>query len=116
LPFEIVDAIDESLVTAHAGVPLLIEAFRISGVAAALDRAVVIKQRARGLTASQMAESLFALWAVGGKRCEDLAMLREDRALATLLGHGFPAPQTASWKTASARPNRPGMGAPAITP
>ena len=56
---------------------------------------MVIKQRARGLTASQMAESLFALWAIGGERCEDLAMLREDRALAALLGHGFPAPQTA---------------------
>ena len=95
LPFEIDDAIDDSLVTAHAGVPLLIEAFRVSGAAAELDRVVAIKQRARGLTASQMAESLFALWVVGGERCEDLAMLREDRALEALLGHGFPAPQTA---------------------
>jgi hypothetical protein len=38
---------------------------------------------------------LFALWAAGGERCEDLAPLREDAALALLLGHGIPAPQTA---------------------
>jgi len=38
---------------------------------------------------------LFALWAAGGERCEDLDPLREDAALALLLGHGIPAPQTA---------------------
>jgi hypothetical protein len=95
LPFELDDAIEESGITAHAGVPLLIEAFRVSGSASALDDAVKVKQRARGLTVSEMVESLFALWAVGGERCDDLESLREDAALATLIGHGFPAPQTA---------------------
>ncbi len=32
---------------------------------------------------------------MGRRRCEDLAALREDAALALLLGHGLPAPQTA---------------------
>ena len=31
----------------------------------------------------------------GGERCEDLDPLRADAALALLLGHGIPAPQTA---------------------
>jgi hypothetical protein len=56
---------------------------------------VVIKRRQRGLTPSQLVAGLFALWAAGGERCEDLVQLREDVALALLLGHGLPAPQTA---------------------
>ena len=81
--------------TAHAGVPLLIEAFRTSGAGMVLDEKVVIKQRRRGLYPSQMAEGLFALWASGGERCKDLARLREDGALGVLIGHSLPAPQTA---------------------
>lgn len=81
--------------TAHAGVPLLIEAFRTSGAGAALDEKVVIKQRKRGLEPSRMTESLLALWACGGERCEDLDALRADGALGVLLGHSFPASQTA---------------------
>jgi len=55
----------------------------------------VIKRRQRGLRPSELVEGLFALWAAGGERCEDLDPLREDAALALLLGHGIPAPQTA---------------------
>jgi hypothetical protein len=76
-------------------VPPVIEAFRTSGAAAVLDARVVIKRRQRGLPPSQLVEGLFALWAAGGERCEDLVSLREDAALALLLGHGLPAPQTA---------------------
>ena len=54
-----------------------------------------IKRRKRGLSPSELMEGLFALWAAGGERCEDLAGLREDTALALLLGHAIPAPQTA---------------------
>ena len=95
LPFELDEKIDESLVTAHAGVPLVIELFRSCGAAQEMDRAVVTKQRRRGLEPSELAEGLFALWLAGGERCEDLDMLREDRGLAELLGHTLPAPQTA---------------------
>ena len=75
--------------------PLLIEAFRTSGAAAVVDEKVSIKQRKRGLRPSETVEGLFALWASGGERCEDLASLREDGALGVLIGHSFPAPQTA---------------------
>jgi len=94
LPFEIDDTIDPTLVTGRAGVPLVIELFRQLGVAQAIDAAVAIKQRQRGLPPSQCVESLVALWASGGDRCQDLTMLREDQGLATLLGHPLPAATT----------------------
>ena len=94
LPFEIDETIDPSLVTARAGVPLLIELFRQLGVAQAIDEHVRIKQRHRGLRPAQFVETLIALWASGGDRCQDLTTLREDRALATLLGYGLPAATT----------------------
>ena len=95
LPFELDTRAEAGTLTAHGGVPLLIEAFRTSGAAAVVDASVVIKRRQRGLTSAQLVEGLFSLWAAGGERCEDLAPLREDAALALLLGHGLPAPQTA---------------------
>jgi hypothetical protein len=91
LPFELDDRIDETLTTAHAGVVLAIELFRSSGAARMLEEQVSIKQRKRGLTVSQIAESFLALWFAGGERCEDLERLREDRALAELLGHETPS-------------------------
>lgn len=95
LPFEIDREVDESLVTAHAGIPLLMELYRASGVAEEVDARCSVKRRDRGLTAAETVESLLALVVAGGERCEDLERLREDRALAQLLGHEFPAPQTA---------------------
>lgn len=95
LPFEIDQEVDESLLTAHAGIPLLMEFYRASGVADVVEARCSVKQRKRGLTAAEMVESLLALWAAGGERCEDLDRLREDRALAQLLGHDLPAAQTA---------------------
>jgi hypothetical protein len=94
LPFEIDNTIDPTVVTGRAGVPLMIELFRQLGVAAAIDAHVAIKQRQRGLPPSQLVESLVALWTSGGDRCQDLATLREDQALATLLGHPLPAATT----------------------
>jgi hypothetical protein len=87
LPFEIDDKIEDSLTTGYAGVPLLLELFRVSGAATVVDEQVQIKARKRGATALEIAESLLALWTAGGERCEDLDRLREDRALAQLLGH-----------------------------
>jgi hypothetical protein len=95
LPFELDQRAETAALTAYGGVPLLIEAFRVSGAAEVLDQRVAIKRRQRGLRPSELVEGLFALWAAGGERCEDLDPLREDAALALLLGHGIPAPQTA---------------------
>ncbi len=94
LPFEIEDAVDPSLVTGRAGVPLVIELFRQLGAAQAIDTQVAIKQRQRGLQPSQLVESLIALWTSGGDRCQDLTTLREDHALAQLLGYPLPAATT----------------------
>jgi hypothetical protein len=87
LPFELDQRAETAALTAHGGVPLVIEAFRTSGAAAEVDEQISIKRRKRGLTPSQLIEGLFSLWAAGGERCEDLAPLREDVALALLLGH-----------------------------
>lgn len=94
LPFEIDETVDPSLVTGRAGVPLAIELFRQLGVAATIDAQVPVKQRQRGLRPAQLVESLIALWTSGGDRCQDLTMLREDRALAALLGYALPAATT----------------------
>jgi hypothetical protein len=76
-------------------VPGLIEAFRQTGTAAMIDREITLKRRKRGLSASEMVESLLAMWAAGGERAEDLDQFRQDKALALLLGHELPAAQTA---------------------
>jgi hypothetical protein len=94
LPYEIDDTIDPTLVTGRAGVPLVIELFRQLGVAAAIDAEVAVKQRQRGLTPSELVESLITLWTSGGDRCQDFTALREDQALAALLGHPLPATTT----------------------
>ena len=95
LPFELDDKIDGTLTTAHAGVPLVAELFRTCGAAEVMDRLASPKQRDRGLRAWEMVESFFSLWLSGGERCEDLDRLREDRALAQLLGHDLPPARTA---------------------
>ena len=95
LPFELDSEIETSLVTGHAGVPLVLELFRVCGAAGVVDALCSRKVRKRGLSASEMVEGLLSLWSAGGERCEDLERLREDRALAVLVGHEFPAPQTA---------------------
>jgi hypothetical protein len=94
LPFEIDGTIDPTLVTGRAGIPLVIELFRHLGVAQTIDAEVAVKQRQRGLTPAELIASLIALWASGGDRCQDLTMLREDQALAALLGHPLPAATT----------------------
>lgn len=94
LPFEIDARIDPTLVTAHAGVPLMIELFRRVGAARVVTDQVRIKQRQRGLPPAQLVETLIALWTAGGDRCQDLQALRADAALAALLDYELPAATT----------------------
>jgi hypothetical protein len=95
LNFEIDTELEPGLITARAGVPSLVEAFRLTGTAAVVERTVKLKKRKRGLSSSEMAESFFALWASGGERCEDFDRIRDDKALCELIGHELPASQTA---------------------
>ena len=65
----------------------MIEAFRQTGTAAVIEREIRLKSRKRGLSASEMVESLLAMWAAGGERAEDLDQFCQDQALVLLLGH-----------------------------
>lgn len=95
LDFEIDTELEPGLVTARAGIPSLIEAYRLTGSAAVVDRTIRFKSRKRGLSSSEMVESFLALWATGGERAEDFDHFRQDKALAELIGHELPAAQTA---------------------
>jgi hypothetical protein len=95
LDFEIDVELETGLITGHAGIPGLIEAFRQIGTAVVIDREVKLKSCRRGLSASEVAESLLAMWAAGAARAEDLDQFRQDKVLALLLGHKLTGKQTA---------------------
>lgn len=93
--FELDQEVGLGPITAHGGVPGLLEYFRSSGAASIVDREVCFKRRKRGLSSSQMVGSFLALWACGGEPCEDFEELRGGDGLPLLLGHDLPAAQTA---------------------
>jgi hypothetical protein len=82
-------------VTPHAGVALLIETGRRSGVIAAVERALPTKGSPKGLRQGEMVEALVLLSALGGDCLDDLDGLRRDRGLAALTGYDLPAASTA---------------------
>src|SRR5438132_13093031 len=49
--------LETGLITGHAGVPGLIDAFRQTGTAAVIDREIKLKRRKRGLSTSEMVEA-----------------------------------------------------------
>jgi len=79
LDFELDHEVGLGPITAHGGVAVLLEHFRSSGAASIVDVEVPYKVRKRGLSASQMVESLLALWASGGEPCEDLEPRKRSR-------------------------------------
>jgi len=85
----------EEEVTAHAGVVLLIETGRRSGVIGTADRVLAAKKNPKGLGLAQMVESFVILSALGGECVEDFQALRSDLGLAAMLGYQLPAPSTA---------------------
>jgi len=92
LPFEA--EADESLcaVTAHGGLPLLVEAARALGVDQACRQHLRIKQRRRGFDEAAMVESFMTLFGAGGECLDDFATLSADGGLARLLGRALPKP------------------------
>src|SRR5439155_12372940 len=82
-------------VTPHAGVALLIELGRRSGVMAAAEKSLPPKQSAKGLGQGQFVESVVLLSALGGECLDDFDGLRRDRGLAALLGYDLTAASTA---------------------
>ena len=81
--------------TAHAGIALLIEAGRRSGVMQAAERHLPQKRSPKGLGQGQMVEAFVLLSALGGECLDDFARLRSDLGLATLTGYTLPAAPTA---------------------
>lgn len=82
-------------VTPHAGVGLLIELGRRSGVMAAAAKHLPPKKSAKGLGQDEMVEAFVLLSALGGDCLDDFEGLRRDYGLAAMLGYHLPAAPTA---------------------
>ncbi len=82
-------------VTPHAGVALLVELGRRSGVMGAAERHLPSKRSAKGLGQGQLVEAFVLLSALGGECLDDFDHLRRDYGLAALLGYPLPAASTA---------------------
>ncbi|GAC1384713.1 MAG: hypothetical protein NVSMB43_25100 [Pseudarthrobacter sp.] len=82
-------------VTPHAGVALLLETARRSGVIAAAEQAMPAKTSPKGLRQGEMVEAVVVLSALGGDCLDDLDGLRRDQGLAALTGYPLPAAATA---------------------
>ncbi|MGC9973299.1 MAG: IS1380 family transposase [Bryobacteraceae bacterium] len=95
LPFEYDWEPAEEVLTAYAGVPLLVRAVRSLGVPASVKQHLELKQRQRGFDEATYVESFLVLNALGGECLEDLERLREDQGLAEMLGHELPSPEAA---------------------
>jgi len=78
-------------VTPHAGVALLLELGRRSGVMAAAEKHLPAKRTAKGLGQGQFVESFVLLSALGGECIDDFEGLRRDYGLAALVGYTLPA-------------------------
>ena len=81
--------------TAFAGLVLLLDVFRQSGVGETAERVLPQKRSPKGLTQGQMVEAFVSLSSLGGECVEDMDRLRQDRGLEALLGYRPPAPETA---------------------
>jgi hypothetical protein len=82
-------------VTPHAGVALLVELGRRSGVMAAAAKYLPPKKSAKGLGQDQMVESFVLLSALGGDCLDDFEGLRRDYGLRALVGYFLPSASTA---------------------
>jgi hypothetical protein len=82
-------------VTPHAGVALLVELGRRSGVMAASAKYLPPKKSAKGLGQDQMVESFVLLSALGGDCIDDFDGLRRDYGLRALVGYTLPSAPTA---------------------
>ncbi len=94
LGFEYEEGHAEQGLTALAGIPLLLQAFRSLDLPRSVQRNVSMKQRQRGLDEAGYVESFLVLNATGGECLDDFAHLRQD-GLKDLIGHELPSPEAA---------------------
>jgi hypothetical protein len=93
LPYTVEVVEDDAAVTAHAGLPLIVETMRTLGVSAQIDKQLGIRQRNHGTTDAQKAEAVILLMAAGGDCLSDVEKLRSDKGLERLLGFVLPSTQ-----------------------
>jgi len=79
-------------VTAHAGLPLVVEAARAVRLDEVVEEKLRVAKRQRGFSEVDKLEALLLLIAAGGDRLEDIRILREDRGLVRLLDRELPSP------------------------
>ena len=90
LPFTIEVVDDDASLTAHAGLPLVLETVRALGLSDGLNGALGIRRRNSGATDAQKVEALVLLMAAGGECVDDIEVLRADKGLTRLVG-GLPS-------------------------
>src|SRR5256885_3075407 len=95
LPIDLSPEPEPALLTALGGLPLVAQTFRTLKLHDSVERHVVVKQRARGFSESEVVESLVLLHAAGGDCVDDLRRLKEDEGLEPMLGHAIPSPEMA---------------------
>jgi hypothetical protein len=93
LPFEYEAEPDGDEVTAWAGLPLIVELMRQLGLERHA-RQLKLRQRNAGFSEFELLIAFVLLLAAGGDCLDDVRMLREDKALCTLLGHQLPSADT----------------------
>jgi hypothetical protein len=83
---------DGEEVTAHAGLPLVVEAARSVRLDEVVEEKLRVKKRLRGFSEVDKLEALMLLIATGGDRIEDIRILSDDQGLTRLLDRVLPSP------------------------
>lgn len=78
-------------ITSYAGVPAVVEMFRMLGGREAAGQHLHVKERKRGFREADHVEAFIALLTAGGDCPEDFEILRGDSGLAALLGAPLPS-------------------------
>jgi hypothetical protein len=82
----------DAQVTAHAGLPLVVEALRALRLDEVIERVLHVAKRRRGYSELEKLEALTLLLAAGGDRVEDIRVLSHDKGLMRLLDRMLPSP------------------------
>jgi len=90
LPFAIEVVDDDATLTAHAGLPLVLETMRALGLSDELNTTLAIRRRRSGATDAQKVEALVLRMAAGGECVSDVEVLRADKGRMRLVG-GLPS-------------------------
>ena len=91
LPF-VIELGEDELVTARAGLPLIVEALHAVRLDEVIDERLAVGRRDRLYSTLEKVEALVLLVAAGGDRVEDVRILSEDKGLLRLLDRTLPSP------------------------